>query len=369
MTGHDRSDDPELRRLLDQIGLDADDSPTPGADEDRERAERMLAYVLAHGRATAPSSRPRASWSGWGRRLTAAAGLAILIVLGYTAGPWSGGESALASTPPMLRFSGVDPGQVPDSDVPADGVIAELADRARLLPDPAEQPVQSIELDAWWASTMMDTSGEARSVLVPVRVSHFVLPDGDFRSIERRGLPLDKDGRVTDPPDWDHAPPVSDTVFTLDEHRGPEYPAGLPTSSDELRELLAPPDECPDGPGACLMSEAAQLHTNYVLTPELTANLWSAMRGAPDISHLGETIDRLGRHAEVISAPILGGSNQFLVLADPATGAFLGFEQILLTEDATYGFDPPAVISFTALVESRRIAHSAVPDDSATQRY
>lgn len=368
-------DDLELRRLLDSIGLAPEYSvPTSLTAEERRRAEQMRQRILKRineaGGTDMAESDKRVRWGSWVARSVVAAALALIMTVAVV-GPWRGeGGTAAAMTPALLTFSGVEPGTLPDTGIPADADLAELARLARKLPKPADLPVHNIELDAWWsASAPADETTDARSVLVPVRASHFVLPDGDFRSIERRGLPLDADGLVVDPPDWAEIAPISDSEFALDPGRGPEFPETLPTTIDDLRTALAPPDECAEMLSECLVNSIIELHTTYVLTPELVSNLWSVLQGMSDITVLGTTTDRLNRPALALRAPSAGGRERTVILADPTTGALLGYERVLMEPDPNVGFNPPAVLSFTAVVDSRRIAESDVPDDSHTIRY
>lgn len=371
----DQHRDDELRQLLDSIGLTPEHSvPMSLSDDERLQAEQMHQRILEQinepGAADLDEPATQIPWRAWAARAAIAAVLATVTTIAAI-GPWRGeGGTAVAVTPPLLIFSGVEAGQLPLGAPPANAELAELARLARTLPKPADLPVHSIELDAWWSSSApAEETADARSVLVPVRASHFVLPNGDFRSIERRGLPLNTDGQIVDPPDWAEIAPISDSEFALDPGRGPKFPDTLPTTIDDLRAALAPPDECIEMHSECLLNSVIELHTTYVLSPELVSNLWSVMQDVPDITVLGATTDRLNRTALALRAPSAGGRERTVILADPATGAFLGYEQVLVTPDPNIGFDPPAVLNFTAVVHSRRIAESDVPDDSQTIRY
>lgn len=378
MTESSHHEDPEFVELLESIGLATshpddrgDSDPTALTVSERERGERMLAQIRARALTQerdpfqeartqhVADARLRVRWL----RLTAAI---FVTAIGLALTMWNSTEPARASTPPLLRFHGVDAGMIPTSGFPADDLLTDLANRAESLPIPADLPVQHIELDSWWASTHVEASEPAESLLVPVRADYYVFPNGDFRGIERRGSPLDGRGRITVQPPWTGAPPVSDTVVKLDPERGPDYPTTLPNEVPELRATFTKGCEAkiPD----CLMGGIAALHRSYVLSPQLTADLWRTLQGQPEITYLGETVDRLGRPAQVLSGVGLDGV-QWLILADPKTGSFLGEERVLIEPNELFQFTPPAVLDFTLLVESRRIAETEVPDDSSATRY
>ncbi|MDO5535333.1 MAG: hypothetical protein Q4F65_11860 [Propionibacteriaceae bacterium] len=370
-----RSEDPELRELLDSIGWHADPEPTLGEPIpdrlERQRGERMLAHIYE--RAAAPArARPsshRPWWRAGALSIAAAASLVLLVSMAMLINPWAGTRTAQAGTPPLLRFEGVDAGHIPARGGPADAVLEALAARAKTRPEPAALPVQHIELESWWATTAA-SGGEGnapRSVLVPVRSSNYVLPNGEFRSIEYRDNPLDEDGHIADTRSLDQGPPISDTTIRRDPGRGSDYADTLPQDPDRLSAVLAPAAQCPDGIGECLVEQVITLHTGYVLKPELTASMWTALQRQSDITYLGTTTDRHGRSAQVLSTSVLQGSNQILILADPATGAFLGYERILTKPNPLYGFDPPAVLDFTLVITADRVNANDVPNDMTTR--
>ncbi|GAB3196923.1 hypothetical protein GCM10027062_07330 [Nocardioides hungaricus] len=372
-------DDPELRALLDSIGIRADDRTPPDLTaEEYERAERMLAGVLGRGhhpegRITAPIA-PRRWWQGRhrGLSLTVATGICLILgVLAVATQPWAGAPPAGAQTPAMLRFAGIEAGRIEPAGEPAGALLHQIAARAAVLPEPAELPVQYVELDGWWASSAPAQDGRrARTVLVPTLSRAYLLPGGDRRSIEVRGDPLDSEGRPsTVEPSWDAAPTISDTITALDRDQGLDYLQRLPADPGRLSRFLVPDDVCVETRGGCLLSTVSALFEKYVVPPQIAARLWSVLAAEPTITSLGMTTDRLGREAVALTAPSMSPGQQLLVLADPDSGRYLGSETILVAPDPAWGFDPPAVLSFTALVTAERIAASDVPDDSTATRY
>jgi hypothetical protein len=91
-------DDPELRALLDSIGLEPI-GRTPAALDPGERAaaERMLAHVRAARAAENTSPAPRPRWRPATVRSATLAGLACLAVgVALVVAPWNGGRPAAA---------------------------------------------------------------------------------------------------------------------------------------------------------------------------------------------------------------------------------------------------------------------------------
>jgi hypothetical protein len=375
VTRPEHQDDPDLRRLLDSIGLRTGDSPEP-VDNARSspRAEAMLARILEQPRG--PGDRPtsratrqqvRRPWTGLSvaAALVACVVVAVALVVGVPGfGP--GPQRATAQTPPLLTFSLAGKADLRTAGESAHTSLMALAERATHLPPSPRLPVQRILAEAWWTST--DPAGRdtaPRTVLVPRHLEVYQFADGSRRSIERRGAALDSRGRVTYAPgSWDEVAPTTDDTFTNDLGAG--YPESLPTTIAGLSHQLAPADACGAATGGCLLSAVSDLFAGYVVDPAITARLWRLLASDPSIESLGRTTDRLGRSAEAFVADALDPSQRILILIDPATGGYLGSETILVRPSPDLGFQPPAVTQFTAIVGSSRVAASAVPDDSTT---
>lgn len=370
--------DRELRELLDSIGLRGSEAaPTPDQDsEDHQRAQEMLARILNEpgerppGRISAKRARNYDTWSRWiSFKLVSVVAVCAVLTAVVVIAPWSGQQSAMAQTPPLLHFSKVKAAEVSRGGEPAGGLLNELAAQVEGMPQPAWAPVQRIELDAWWSATdPADGSTTAHFVLVPRRLEVYQFPNGERRAIERRGEPLDRSGRVSEQNgSWDDVPLDSDE--TTDNDLGAAYADDLPTELEKLRQHLAPDEVCSESRGGCLLSAVNDLFASYVVSPRVTARVWQLLATEPSITTLGTTTDRLGREALVFSAVAPDARQRVLILINPTDGRYLGSETILVEEDAELGFKPPAVTQFTALVTSARVAAGAVPDDSTTTRY
>lgn len=373
------SDDPELRKLLDSIGInEADSAPDTLTDVEVERAERMLARIVSQPRQLSPQTPPARSsirqwWTHrtWSMNLTVAAAVCVLVVMVVAVQPWGGAPTAYAQTPAMLHFADVRAGEIRATGEPAGDLLRGLAESASKLPEPGNLPVQHVEVDGWWASSAPeDDDTTATTVLTPIHSDVYLLPTHERRAIERRGEPLDADGQIASvDPDWTAVPATSDSITTLAPERDANYLQTLPEPIDQLGQLLAPEDGCASARGGCMLDEVAALFETYVVPPAIASRLWLTLASEPTITSLGHTTDRRGRKVVALTAPSLAPTEQVLLLVDPATGRYAGSERILVAPDANLGFDPPAVIAFTYLVQSERIEASEVPDDSATERF
>jgi len=348
----------QTRRELLAAGVSPPDLTLPeGYDA---RAEASLVAILATAR---PRPASRRTWWRIGA-VVAAAAVVVAIVIGMVrTGPT---PVAQAGTPPLLSFHDVDPGTLPTTGTDAAGPLHDLAARARSLSGPGDGPVQHLVFDAWWASTgEEDGDTETQSAVVPLEHEIYLLPDGTYRSIERRGTPLDQQGRIDPEAGWAQGPAVTDESIR-DASRPADLADTLPTDPAALSQRFAADDDpttCADG--GCLLDEALSVLGRYAVTPALTAALWEALADDDSVSYLGTTRDRLGRTAEAFMSPGLDRHSQRLLFIDPATGAYLGDETVLTSQSEAWSFTPPAVIEFNALVDVGRIPLADVPPTAA----
>lgn len=354
----------EVRSLLSGLGLESRAlEPLPG---ESERADRDLALILVSPQ-DAPAGRP--SWARRaGRPLLLLATAAVLAIGLVIVRPFAGSDPVMATTPAILQITDGGGTVLEQATEPASDELRRLAGLARRAPAPSDGPVQLIVRSSWLLSTD-EGAARGRSVLVPVHSEQYFQPDGTVRTIERRSQPLDSSGQLTDEiGSWSDARALSDQTFAGPVN-GPDYPSTLSTDPVELAEQLVPdPAEC-EVLTHCLVAAANSLHYNYVIEPRLSSGLLEMLAQRPDIRFAGSTSDRLDRPAEAFVAPGADASRRIIVLIDPETGELLGSEEVLVEDSAALGLDAPAVIEFTALEESRRIAESDVPDASLTTRY
>lgn len=370
MNKNNSSHDPELRHLLDSLGL----PEFVSLESPPEQSQALLDRIIDQPKQIKPQGQTRVHtalkslrWPGLG--LVVAAMLALVLVLGpsLSSGPGRA-PSASASTPPLLHFSRLTHGVGKFEGVPARESLEQLSSRAAKLSD-SHGEVQHIQVVAWWASTdPATTSEDATTVLIPRQVDVYQLPDDTRRAIERRGAPLDSAGRATKQSgSWTSVAPTSDEAFP--NERGADFADSLPTESSLINREFAPAGACDGMTGGCLLNGLKELATNYVVPPTVQAAFLTALADEPSISSLGTTTDRLGRRALAISAPDIDSTRRIIVLLDLTAGRFLGSETVLIAEDPALGFEPPAVVEFSAVAAARWINAAQVPDDSETVRY
>lgn len=365
----------ELLAMLHRAGLPVE--PELG-DEDRvrtdEEARRALDAIVASPRADRTTSvsealratdATRADRARRGARLLGplATAAAAALVVAMVVHPWQDDHQASAgrrsTTPAMADFSLVSFSTGADSlgGEPAAAALAGLARAAEAHAPAGSGPVQHVRLNGWF----LDEQASRTTTLVATVTDRYFLPDGSLRSLERRGQPLDDAGRVDDPD------PVG--VVRTDETEpgppvGPSYAQHLPTDPAALVTALVPDrTECPVL-ATCLTESILQLGYTWVLTPDLEAALWRTLEGRAGVTYLGDTRDRLGRPAVGFAVAARDAARQTVLYADPATGALLGSEEVLLrVGPAQEGLvsTTPAVVSFTALADSARVSRADLP--------
>lgn len=363
---HDAAEDDErFRQELIGHGIPINDASPHLGDDARARLELARILALPQGKPTSlrrltsgASNRPRRIMLPI---LAAAAVLvAVFVVVGHPGGQ---GYVAQAGTPRLLALKGVEPGTLPASGGSAGETLHELAARALDLRYDSAQPVQLVVVDSWFSESVDEAGGEAaRSILRSVQRESYFLPDDTFRSIERRGAPLDQNGRVTVPIETE-GPSLTDESFSSPDP-GADYPESLPTEPAALRDALLGGFDSPTltkAPGGALLSQVTALTSSYVLPPRLLSAILQVLADEPSITLLGTTNDRLDRRALILSAPAIDGYSQQLLLVDPDTGAVLGDELVLVKPSVSYSFEPPAVTSFNTIARSERIAYAGLP--------
>lgn len=347
----------ELRHLLHSLG--AEPRPFEFTDIDRQRGEHDLSRVI--GASPSDRRRRRARITRWPARVamgTAAAAVLALVLI--VIAPGTGTDVASARTPALLAFQYEPSDSGLSSDKSPRVALAALAEAAGAQNDVPVAAVQYIGKEGWFLSTDdSDSKAGGTSVLSAVSVRQYFLPDGMMRVVERRGGPLDAEGRVKAVAD-DGARTTSDETFDGPEE-GPGYPLKLSTDPARLAQELVPAGACDGQQAFCLAERLTSLSYTYVLPSELRAALWRVLGDAPEISYLGKTHDRLDRAAVAFSLPGADPEYRLLLFADAKTGALLGSESVLVRDSKELGLHAPAVTEFTAIVDSRDVAVSDVP--------
>lgn len=311
MTQPSPSDDPELRALLDSIGMRSQADLSDDIAH-RARAEAELKRILDHSSgvgAGSPSSR-RTS-----RRRIAVIGIALAAACAVIAIPLGiiSGSTDPAITPTVLSFAA--PAQNSASDPGAHGapiftVIDILGARAnRQAPKDPTAPIQSVEAYTWTAS------GEL--------IARTTYTSGDRAVVDEVELTLTNAGGLPTGAALGH--PRTRTQSALNASASP---ARLPHDRLALTQRLTSGSACQAKAAACALSELTRLYSTYVITPRVAADLWHAVARIPGITDLGTTHDRLGRVALGLSTATGIPGERLIVLADPTTGAFLGAETV-----------------------------------------
>lgn len=291
----------------------------------------------------------------------AAAGVLVTGILQ----PW-GSAPVQAMIPAILdyEFASADAISVAPGKSPTIA-LEQLADAASAMPtQSARIRTQHVVTDSWYADLEATTAGAAEaenSVLVPQISETWLAPDGSLRTVERRDDPLPADGRgLPANGGWDDQPATADETQpagSLD----PDLVSTLPTNPDGLRDRLLEIEGCVETKlgterSLCLYNRIIAIHQTYVTSPQLTAAMWEMLRDERGIRLLGEVKDRAGRAGIGISL-IAAKRPEFrqVLIADPKTGRLLGSEEILIAPVEGISLKVPAIMSFTAILESKYV--------------
>ena len=332
MTQPSPNDDPELRVLLDSIGM----PQTKGLADDglrQQRAAAELRRILKGHDENDPKKSPQLL-----RRLVAV-GLAAAVVSVFVLIPHHSRTPTRPSTAPaMLRFSaphGTVPTATSGFGSRSNTVIGRLAALAAAQPvRPRSLPVQEVQTYLWKGNGY------------PTAETTYVVGDQKFEAISQQPVRLTSGGRLQAP---DGYPPVNGPVLrsTLS---GASDPDRLPLTREALDRKLIEAEHCPRVTAACVLTALVRLHSTYALSPSAAANLWRGVAHLSGVTDLGVTRDRLGREAVGLSTPADTPGERLIVLADPRTGALLGAETIRGMGGASQ------VVAFTVINASLRIA-------------
>lgn len=297
--------------------------------------------------------------------LIASSAAAVGVLVTGILQPW-GSAPVQAMVPAVLDFEfaaaeeiAVAPGQDPTA------ALQQLADAASRLPaQPARSGTQYIVTDNWYADIEAKTAAEAEaanSALVPQISEKWLAPDGSLRIVERRDDPLPADGRgLPAKGEWDDQPTTADETLPAGSV-DPDLSSTLPTDPKALRDELLDKAGCTEtAPGTtrsfCLQQQILTLNHEHVVSPQLTAAIWTMLRDEEGFRSLGEVKDRAGRTGIGISL-IAADRPEFrqVLIADPKTGRVLGTEEILISPVDGIALKVPAIMSFTAILESKYI--------------
>lgn len=350
-----------IRHLLIDAGVDLDGRV--GADDAARDAAILRRIVSTPAAGSRRAGRRPFPWSRVRRLLvTASAVCAVTAVVLVVVLTGQSGRAPAAADPAVLSFSelGVDAALAGTTNS-AQGALESLAAAAARQPVTPGTGSQQITSYAWYSTAEGDTTGKVTVEVAPTSSTFTLRPDGSATNHETRTAALDSDGHLIKAgayPPGGHDSTDQFPAGTLDPKAAanlPRDPAQL-TSTWLTQQSGAGCDASRPARAACLYYALVDLHAHYVVSPDLNAATWSALADE-DFLSLGTTTDRLGRHAVAVAVPPVPGSDpQLLVLlADPTTGALLGWEQIAASL-AGQPLNGPAVTSFQAYQDASWIS-------------
>lgn len=351
-----------LREAAAEAGIRGEIRPSEFGLE-LESSDDLIARLKAHDRSTDELASRRSRRRRISLLASSVAAVGVLVV--GVLQPWTS-TPVQAMVPAILdyEFAAADAIAAAAGEDPA-AVIQQLADAAGSLPTPpARSGTQYVVTDNWYANIEATTAAEAEaenSVLVPQINETWLAPDGSLRIVERRDDPLPADGRgLPAKGEWDEQPLSSDETSPVGS-KDPTRASTLPTDPDRLRDELLESAGCTDiKPGTarslCLYQEITTLNYRYVVSPQLNAAIWKMLHDEEGFRSLGEVKDRAGRAGVGISLiPDDTPEYRYVLIADPKTGQLLGSEQILIAPVEGNPMKAPAIMSFTAILESKYV--------------
>ncbi|MEU4161990.1 CU044_5270 family protein [Actinoplanes sp. NPDC026670] len=316
----------DVRRLLGPADP-ADGRPLTAAPGRRADLDRILATPQLR------QARPA------GRRLVAvAAALVLLVIAGLQFAPQP--RPAFAATPPPLQYTAAAGS--------AREVLTGIADRAATASDPARSgDYEHLVIRSWSLWTYVDDE-RVTSAIIPSRTESWRGSDNSgrrstsyekaqFTSLGRevlwRAQNLFDDG--LDPWSQEYAAGQFGAMW-----------ADQPPIGDLDRWLhIGHPRE--NGPFETLVA-VTDLARERLLTPATRSGLLRIVAQLPGLTYDGTVTDRAGRAGAAfsITSDRTGLPTRHTLIVDPATGALLGYEQMLPTDTGKLDVRAPAVIGY-----------------------
>ncbi|HWM74938.1 MAG TPA: CU044_5270 family protein, partial [Nocardioides sp.] len=235
--------------------------------------------------------------------------------------------------------------------------LALAAERARSRTSASD--VLHVVIEGW--SIDKDFDPDPDSTITPTRTENWLYPDGRFRTRAHLGEPLTADGRgVPRSGRLDRGTTFSDEENEPAGSRDAQFFVDMPNTVDGVRDALLDDIECLDRRRGqerswCLTDQIVNLSQTYAIPPDVMAGIWRVLAQEEGIRSLGTVKDRTGREAVALSF-IWNGAPEYraILLADPKTGQFVGFERILIKPSPSSPVKPPAIEEFFAIVAAER---------------
>ncbi|WP_162799127.1 hypothetical protein [Nocardioides sp. 616] len=304
---------------------EANPVPSPPSEtRDAAEAEMLLARIRAESVHAVPP--PRCARQR--RRVVLGTALATSVLV-LTALPGSqvlswllpDDGSAVAATPDLLSLE-----HSPRQAGTAEALI-ELAGRMEQLPnDIGAGSVSEVRYQAWSLSTRVD-GGQAHSEVVPEEVTTVLDLDGAGTVTTRR---------TDNGESYETALPAGET--RLDP---------LPSSLPQMRERLGTGDRSDP---ARRFTAVADVLKKRPAGPASRAAILRYLAATPGVGSVGDVRDRLNRAGWgiAVESAASGLPTRHLLVLDPATGAVIGYEQMLTRDAGKLNVTIPSVISYVA---------------------
>ncbi|MEO5535264.1 MAG: hypothetical protein ABIR17_09055 [Pseudolysinimonas sp.] len=318
----------DIERLI----REANAAPVRRTSSLSPRAEADLAAILS---ASPPIPAHRdLRWRRrliWGSAVAAAIAVILTVTMPFATPP------AVAS-PPLLTF-------IPVSGSPSTvlGRLGEVA-RSSIL-----TPTSSVIASETWSADLTEVAGTTTTFVQPREVTRTYHPDGSASIVTLAGSV--RWGTVPN----ETAAPQPGTVLERLDFTAAESPRLFLTpppssSGEDLRAYLG---------GIFGFTEATttgeyfgaveNLRNEWELDGAQTAALTEMLASLPDVSILGEVMDRLGRPAIAVATSTRAhGTFEDVLLFDKESGALLASEEIYLGGDPDISLASPSVFNYVA---------------------
>ena len=209
---------------------------------------------------------------------------------------------------------------------------------------PATSNAGVISVQAWTLSST-DDGAQVVSAIIP---ENYVITrdhDGARTVVVTTGQAQHGDGSIVEDSDAEEGVLLWKESYLPGEYVY-AFGSDAPTSPDEVGPFLSTVAGTDTSASAAIQAIAVLLMEQSLASSQEAA-LLEYLSGLPDISVVGQTTDRLGRPALVLSTPRADGSHTVSILISPEHGTILAIETIYTGTDRT-DVRTPAVISYYA---------------------
>jgi hypothetical protein len=330
--------DAGLHQVLSIVSPPADvrtDGPTTGPVLDDGVPAEAVTLADRHRRAHLPGRR----W--W----VPAAGVAAAAALAISLGLPGRTPTAMAATPPMLRYSQ----SATTSQAQAQAIAQECLERQR-----SKRVVPQAFTVRWseWSLATRVGGRQVTSAVVPVQVSLVRQADGSAELVRRTSAPQFPDRASRER--WLRDGEPAARPVTVDHQRW--APGGLALEASDLPDdparllpALARAHPIEQLGDAEVLVAIADLYRSARLSPAQQAALFAVAASRPGIEPYGRVTDRAGRagYALSVESDHTGLPTRYTAIFDPVTGRLLDLEQTLTRSAGSLNVPVPSTIGYT----------------------